>query len=225
MPRMSADATAQTGIQYAATADGVRVAVRLEGDGQPVVYMPMAPWYGIRVAPESSEGSTPAPEALHRVERMVLHYDVRGMGLSAGPALDLSLHAQLLDLAAVIDHAEAQRVSLVAPVHSAPAAIAYSEKHPDRISHLVLWCGYARGADFFGRTRIEAVRHILADDWELFTENLAVDIVGWDEPGAARALASLVRDNFTPETAIAALTSLLAIDVAPIRSLTPFPDT
>jgi pimeloyl-ACP methyl ester carboxylesterase/DNA-binding CsgD family transcriptional regulator len=75
----------------------------------------------------------------------VLRYDERGCGLSDRDVEDLSLDARVADLEAVIDAAGLERFALLGMSQSGPVAVAYAARHPERISHLILFATYARG--------------------------------------------------------------------------------
>ena len=49
------------------------------------------------------------------------------------------------DLEAVVDAAGLDRFALLGISQGAALAIAYAVRHPERVSHLVLFGGYARG--------------------------------------------------------------------------------
>ena len=200
-------------IHYATTEDGVSIAYVSEGDGPVFVHMPLVPWTNFTMMSEVDARLARGREPGHNIGRNIVRYDVRGIGLSEGDAPDPSLDAQLLDLAAVVDHVAGDPVALLAPVHSGPAAIAYAAQHPERISHLILWCAYARGADFFGEGRVRALRDTLPADWQLFTEYVALELIGWDEGGAAESVATLIQQSIGQEAAAAALGTLSALDV------------
>jgi pimeloyl-ACP methyl ester carboxylesterase len=77
--------------------------------------------------------------------RTVVRYDERGCGLSDRDVEDLSLEAWMGDLETVVDAANLDRFALLGISHGGPVAVAYSVRHPERVSHLVLYGTYARG--------------------------------------------------------------------------------
>ena len=72
-------------------------------------------------------------------------YDERGCGLSDWEVSELSFDSWLRDLETVVDALGAERFALLGISQGASIAIAYAARHPDRVSHLVLHGGYARG--------------------------------------------------------------------------------
>ncbi len=83
----------------------------------------------------------------------VVRYDERGCGLSGADDVELGTEAAVEELEAVVDAAVGQaraghptrRVALLGISGAAAAAVTYAARHPERVSHLVLLGGYARG--------------------------------------------------------------------------------
>ena len=75
----------------------------------------------------------------------MVRYDERGGGLSDWAVEDLSLQAWVGDLETVVDAAGLERFALPGTSHGGPIVIAYAARHPERVSHLVLYGTYARG--------------------------------------------------------------------------------
>jgi pimeloyl-ACP methyl ester carboxylesterase/DNA-binding CsgD family transcriptional regulator len=75
----------------------------------------------------------------------LLRYDERGCGLSDWDVPDLSFESWVRDLETVADAAHVQRFALLGISQGASIAIAYAVRHPERVTHLVLQGGYARG--------------------------------------------------------------------------------
>ncbi len=74
-----------------------------------------------------------------------VRYDQRGSGLSDRHVADISAAAWLGDLETVVDAAGLTRFALLGMSQGAAIAIEYAVRHPDRVSKLVLYGGYARG--------------------------------------------------------------------------------
>lgn len=75
----------------------------------------------------------------------LVRYDARGCGLSDWNATDLSLDAQVADLEAVVAAADTGRFPLFGMSQGGTVAIEYACRHPERVSHLVLFGAFARG--------------------------------------------------------------------------------
>ena len=78
----------------------------------------------------------------------VVRYDARGCGLSDRDLDGVDLHDPDLwadDLESVVEAAGADRFVLLGMSQGAVPAITYALRHPERVSHLVLYGAYARG--------------------------------------------------------------------------------
>src|SRR5262245_19222177 len=102
--------------------------------------MPWIPWSHVQLEWQSTELRRWYEELLG--EGRPIRYDGRGTGLSDRAHTDLTMEAQLNDLETTIKTFGLTRFLLLGPFHSAPAALAYAAKHPDRVAGLVIWAGY-----------------------------------------------------------------------------------
>jgi DNA-binding SARP family transcriptional activator/pimeloyl-ACP methyl ester carboxylesterase len=129
-------------IRFCRTADGVTLAYALSGDGPPLVKA--ANW----LTHLDHDWNSPVWRHwlvdLSRHHRLV-RYDERGCGLSDWDVEDWSLDAWVRDLEAVVDEAGLDRFPLLGISQGGPVAIAYAVRHPERVSHLVLYGSYAQG--------------------------------------------------------------------------------
>ena len=159
-------------IRYARTSDGLNIAFWTLGEGPALVHMPGFPVSHLRL-----EWMGRACRDYYRrlaSGRSLVRYDSRGTGLSERIVDDLSIEGHLRDLEAVVDKAGLQRFALMGLSHLGPAAITYAARHPERLTHLILWHTYARGSDYTRSPRVEAGRSLVERDWELYTE-----LSGW----------------------------------------------
>ena len=150
--------------------------------------------------------------------RRLVRYDTRGMGLSQRGVTDLSIDAIALDLDAVVERLGVERFDLFGLLHSAPAAIAYAARRPERVSHLLLLAAYARVADVQRLPQIQALRSLMDKDWTFYTETMAHQLLGWSEGEPARRYAELVREAITPELLRQSVAAVNAYDVAALLS-------
>ncbi len=199
-------------IQYVTTADGVRIACWTLGNGLPLVYLAGGPWSHIEL------WQLPACRDWHERlarERMLVRYDIRGTGWSQRDVSDYSLDALTLDVEAVVERLGLGPFALMAAADAGPVAISYAARHPEQVSHLVLWCSWARAVDI-ASPRITAWLRSLDDDWEFTTETCAHLALGWSAGEIGRHAARCLRESVTPETARAALVALHEVDVTPL---------
>jgi class 3 adenylate cyclase len=146
-------------------------------------------------------------------KRMLVRYDGRGSGLSQRNVADHSLDALVQDLDAVVDRLGVERFALLGHVRTGPVAIAYAARHPERVSHLLLWCTQARPSDALQSPQAQGLVALMDQDWGLFTETAAHVVMGWSEGEPARRFAALMRESITPEAFRAAYGSILEFDV------------
>ena len=74
-----------------------------------------------------------------------VRYDERGNGMSQRDVADVSFDTWVRDLETVVDAAGLDRFPLLGISRGGPIAIAYAVKHPERVSHLVLYGTFRRG--------------------------------------------------------------------------------
>ena len=202
-------------IQYAKTKDGVSIAFWTLGEGTPLVHMPHI------ISHIQMEWEYPECRRWYErlaQKRMLVRYDHRGLGLSDRERMDYSVDALMWELEAVVDRLGLERFDLLGLSLVGPAAIVYASRHPERVSHLILWCTYAHAPEWVQRPSTQASRAVLDKDWTTYTELLAHNVIGWSEGEPAHRFAELVREAITPEAATAAIRFSLDVDV---RALLP----
>ncbi len=194
-------------IQYAKTSDGVSIAFSTLGEGMPLVHMPLM-FSHIQLEwqwPECRRWYERLAE-----KRKLVRYDGRGAGLSERDVSDYSLDARVLDLEAIVDRLGLERFALLGAHDCGPVAIAYAVRCPQRVSHLVLWCTYAKTSD---PPWIRAMDELIKKDWEIATETRAHSILGWSAGDEARSLAAFMRESVTPDAVMALSTAADEFDV------------
>src|SRR5690242_14347827 len=93
----------------------------------------------------------------------IIRYDERGSGLSDWNAPDLSFESWVRDLESVVDVIGLKRFALLGISRGGPIAIAYAVRHPERVSHLVLYGAFAMGRNHYApATNMEARRAIIS---------------------------------------------------------------
>jgi class 3 adenylate cyclase len=202
-------------IQYAKASDGVSIAYATLGEGPPIVFATRV-WGDIHVY-TAVEQFRPYIRALAERGRRVIFYDGRGMGSSQRDATDFGLAGRVLDLEAVVEAIGSDRVALCGSQSGGPAAIAYSARHQERVSHLVLVNTAARGADYLESTpSLRVARdliHIAEDQWEFYTLALASAFMAFSDIETARQIAATIRAGVSPKVWIADRAAMEQIDV------------
>lgn len=197
-------------IRYATTADGVSIAFWTLGEGSPLVYMTGGPWSHIELwdIPECRRWY----ERLAK-KRMLVRYDLRGTGFSEREVSDHSLKALVADAEAVVARLGLERFDLLAAADAGPVAVAYADRHPERVSRLILWCSWARSSDIIRSPRIRAWLGLMDRDWELMTDTCAYLALGWSAGEAGRHAARHLRESIRPGAMRAALAAGGEFDV------------
>jgi pimeloyl-ACP methyl ester carboxylesterase/DNA-binding winged helix-turn-helix (wHTH) protein len=99
-----------------------------------------------------------------------IRYDERGNGLSDWEIKDGSFEAWVHDLETVVDAAGVDKFALLGISQGGPVAIAYAVRHPERVSHLILYGAYSCGrnnrdqADEEKEAR-QALKTLMRFDW------------------------------------------------------------
>jgi len=129
-------------IRFCTTADGVRLAYAVSGEGSPLVMS--ATWLTHLEHQWRSLAWRPWLDIFTR-EHKVLRHDSRGCGLSDRNAGNLSYETWIRDLECVVDAAGFHRFAMVGTCWGGAIAIDYAARHPERVTNLVLYGSYAQG--------------------------------------------------------------------------------
>jgi pimeloyl-ACP methyl ester carboxylesterase len=101
----------------------------------------------------------------------LVRYDARGNGLSDWDVGEISLDAWVSDMETVADAAGLGRFALLGLSQSCAVSIAYAVRHPERVSHLILYGGYAAGVNrrpnttAADRERWTAIKTLMKLEW------------------------------------------------------------
>lgn len=153
-------------IQFCSTDDKVRIAYASVGSGNPIVKA--ANWLNHL----EYDWDAPIWSPLFRdlaADHRFIRYDERGTGLSDWAISELSFDALVKDLEAVVAASEADRFALLGISQGAAVSIAYAVRHPEKVSHLILFGGYAVGcglhADAALKREREAIITLTESGW------------------------------------------------------------
>src|SRR5260370_27989021 len=135
-------------IRFCSARDGVRIAYSTIGNGYPLVKA--ANWLNHLEYEWNSPIWRHWIEALSR-RHLLIRYDERGNGLSDWNVDEFSFDAWIDDLERVVEATGPERFALFGISQGGAVAAAYAARHPERVSHLVLYGAYARGWQLRGR--------------------------------------------------------------------------
>ena len=178
----------QQEIRFCATSDGVQIAYAHVGQGPPLIKT--ANWLN------HLEYDWRSPVWRHLLEELatdhrLFRYDARGNGLSDWDVDDISFEAFVRDLETVVDAAGVERFPLLGISQGCAVSIAYAVQHPERVTHLVLYGGFARGRRKRGSTneieQQQALLTLMRQGW------------GQDNPVFRQIFTSLFMPDATPE--------------------------
>lgn len=153
-------------IRYCTTADNVQLAYSFAGAGPTL--LKVANWINHL---EFDWTSPMWSDLLHEFAsyRQLLRYDSRGVGLSDWDVGDIDFDRLVQDFEAVIDASGVETFALLGISQGAAIAIDYAARNPDRVTHLVLWGGFARGRRQRGnpeeRAESEAFITLMRQGW------------------------------------------------------------
>lgn len=209
----------QQQIRFCRSADGTRIAYAICGSGPPLL------WVGHFARHLELDWDNPIWGAwltLLSRQNTLIRYDLRGCGLSDRDARDISLATLAEDFDAVVDAAGLKRFAFFGTAGNVAAGIAHAVRHPDRVSHLVLYGCHTRGRLNRPRT--------YEDDREAETRMSAIEF-GWSSRNAAfeqfftamhapdtlprpfRALNDLLRVTTAPATATRLIRAYWELDL------------
>jgi pimeloyl-ACP methyl ester carboxylesterase/DNA-binding CsgD family transcriptional regulator len=211
-------------IRYLTTRDGVRLAWASLGQGPPLVKA--ANWL------THLQYDLESPIWRHWIDFLAGHFhfvrfDERGCGMTQWEVPELSLDRWVEDLEAVVDAAGiTQPAAFLGISQGAATCIAYAIRHPERVSHLILYGGYATGwakrGDEQGLRRFRAIVELIQLGWG--TDNISFRQIFTSRfvPGASTYqlewFNELCRRTTTPEVAAKLMLARSNIDVRPLLS-------
>lgn len=209
-------------IRYVKTRDGVRLAWAEAGAGH--VLVKAANWM------THLEFDWESPVWQHWMQffsnnfRFVRH-DERGCGMTDWNVGDLSFERWVEDLELVVKVAEPPEPFVLLGIsQGAATCIAYAVKHPERVSHLILYGGYARGTYHredsdkarLYRAMIDLVRLGWGSDNPSFRQVFTSRFVPGASDEQLRWFNELCLKTTSPEMAAQLLEARANIDVLPI---------
>ena len=193
-------------IKFCTTEDGARIAYAVTGSG-PLLVRVLGHFTHLEMEWEW-------PELRHLWERLaqrftVVRYDGRGIGLSARYEGEFTEVTRQLDLKAVLDAIGNEPAILLGISEGGWTSAEFANEHPERVSHLVLYGSYARGAQArpgYDREEEEALETLIRKGWgrdtptfrQLFTSGFFKPDA---DPGLISHFNNMQRASADPDTA------------------------
>jgi len=119
----------------------------------------------------------------------------------------------LRDLDAVVGATGIERFDLLGMYHSCLVAIEYAARYPERVGHLVLFGGSARGWELMRGPGTQALLSLIERDWDTFVESITHAWLGWPEGDEGRLAAEWFRNATTPDVARTTLQIASGVDL------------
>ncbi|HEX9672301.1 MAG TPA: alpha/beta fold hydrolase [Burkholderiales bacterium] len=207
----------QQQIRFCTGSDGARLAYAVSGSGPPLLRAP----HWITHLEHDAAVWGHLLDALGRRFTLV-RFDQRGCGLSDRGVVDISFEAWVRDLESVADAARLERFAVLGVSQGAAIAIAYAARHPERVSHLILYGGYAQGwanrdLSAHEREKLDTLGKLIELGWNGKDPSLRQVFTMQFIPGAGReqvrAFNELMRISAATETALRIYRAFGAIDV------------
>jgi len=197
-------------IGFCTSPDGARIAYATVGEG-PALVMPTTYFSHLQLLWQD-------PRARRFFERLALYhtlvrYDQRGSGLSDRNRTDFTLEAELKDLETVIDHLKLKRLALFGFSVAGPISVAYISRHPRRVSHLILYGSFARGAAIVTKELKTAMISLVRAHWGIGSKALADLFFPGASPAVIESFSNYQRECATPEMAAKLMDVVFEADV------------
>jgi pimeloyl-ACP methyl ester carboxylesterase/DNA-binding winged helix-turn-helix (wHTH) protein len=185
---LSAPAVRNQEVTFCRTGEGINLALATVGVGAPLIKV--ANW--LTHIEYDWESPIWSPLLQHLAERCrLVRYDGRGNGLADRDVADISFDAFVRDLEAVVEATGVNRAAILGISQGAAVAVAYAVLHPERVSKLILYGGYAQGRNKRGS----------AAEAEMAAAFLAILRHGWGDERSAfmKAFSSVFFPNGSPQ--------------------------
>jgi pimeloyl-ACP methyl ester carboxylesterase/DNA-binding winged helix-turn-helix (wHTH) protein len=194
-------------VHFSLSADGTRIAYATVGAGPPL--LKAANWLNHLEYDWQSKACSHVLRELAAHNRLV-RYDERGTGLSDWEVDRISFEALVEDLESVVEASGLESFPLLGISQGCAVSVAYAAKHPERVSKLVLYGGYARGRRRRGSQQqieeADAVVTLMRQGWgrenPAFRQLFTSLFVPGGSPEQMNWFNDLQRKTTTPENAV-----------------------
>ena len=205
-------------VTFCRSADGINLALAAVGAGPPLIKV--ANWLTHIEYDWESPIWLPLLQQLAARYRLI-RYDGRGNGLADRDVGEISFAAFVSDLETVVEATHVQRSAFLGISQGAAVAIAYAVRHPDRVSKLILYGGYAQGRNKRGseaeaemaQAFLTIMRHGWGDEHSAFMKAFSSVFFPNGSPQQIKWLVDLQRVTTSPENAVRIRNACDDIDV------------
>src|SRR5262245_57514838 len=202
-------------VQFCVNQHGRRLAYAMLGQGPLLVFPPG--WISHLGVLWEEPGFRHFVSALAQ-HNTVVWFDRQGCGFSSRDRSEFSLEEDLLDLETVVAQLPDRPLSLFAYSCAGPLAVTYAVRHPERVTHLILYGTFQHGGDLGPAAVQQSLVDIVRASWglgaRLLTELFVPSQSG--EVDGARWFVRLQRESTSSTTAACLLEATYAMDVTPL---------
>jgi DNA-binding winged helix-turn-helix (wHTH) protein/pimeloyl-ACP methyl ester carboxylesterase len=206
-------------IHFCTAPDGVRIAYAEVGEGPPLMKT------GHYLTHLEYDWDSPVWRPfLQRTaaEHRLIRYDTRGSGLSDWEVANISLEAFINDLESVVRASGLERFPLFGMSQGCAISIIYAVRHPERVTHLVLYGGFARGVRKRGNPALveqsDALLTLMLHGWgqenPAFRQIFTTRFVPEGTPAQIQWFNDLQRITTSPENAVRIRKAVDDLDVS-----------
>ena len=157
-------------IQFLKRPDGIRLAYSVFGEGPALVIV--SPWvtnlalsfedpFFMNFWNEISKSCT------------IVVYDKHGCGLSDRDRTVFDIDSELFDIRSVIEHLKLDKIILFGNSMASATSIFYAEQNQQKVSHLILYGGYANGQKLAKEDVRNAITSLVKASWGMGSKALA----------------------------------------------------
>jgi pimeloyl-ACP methyl ester carboxylesterase/DNA-binding winged helix-turn-helix (wHTH) protein len=214
-------------VRYCRTDDHVRLAYAVTGEG------PLLVKAGNWLSHLEYDWESPVwGHVFHRLSQShtLVRYDARGNGMSDWDVPEFSFDAWVDDLETVVDAARLEQFPLLGISQGCPVSVAYAVRHPERVSHLILYGGRALGAKWRSQEEKElrdAMTVLVRKGWgkdnpafrQMFTELF----IPGASPDQMASFNEMQRNTTSPEYAARFLEVTAGLDITRLLSKVKVP--
>ena len=206
-------------IAFCRSADNINIAYAEVGNGPPLIKA--ANWLTHLEYDWESPVWSPLLHRLAEKNRLI-RYDTRGTGLSDREVAEFSFDGFMRDFESVVDAVKTDRFAILGISQGAAVAAAYAAAHPERVTKLILYGGYAQGRNKRGSPDevakanlfLSLMQHGLGDEHSAFMRAFCSLFIPNGTPEQNKWFADLQRMTTTAENGALIRVACHEIDVA-----------
>jgi class 3 adenylate cyclase/esterase/lipase len=202
-------------VRYVTTADGVRIAYAIQGEGVPFIWVPG--WIShldLDAVFFPTLRIDPGAEGVRWIQM-----DKRGSGLSGRNIADYSLESRVSDVLAVADDLGLESFAVGGISEGGPIALATAANFPDRVTKLVIHGSYACGEGLAGSADMrDGLLAVVRAEWGVGSKLMSDLFTNENSILSGQQFADYQKVAANHADAIKILEAARAIDVRPLLS-------